>query len=142
MKLSAVIVLGFIAINLFAQPNDSSAQHKNNSVNQASNPVAPENNYKTEAHADAPKTGSPCWYTSSEWWLVIIAGLTGLAIFYQAREMTRATDVMQGQMIEMQKARELENKTLILQYRPKIVIRNAKALNFSFALGEPGECEM
>jgi hypothetical protein len=49
---------------------------------------------------------------------------------------------MEGQLSEMQKSREIENKTLILQYRPKIIIRNVKALQFSFELGKPGECEI
>jgi hypothetical protein len=49
---------------------------------------------------------------------------------------------MAGQLTEMQESRKIENRTLILQYRPRIVIRNAKVLNFSFELGEPGECEM
>jgi hypothetical protein len=40
------------------------------------------------------KSTPPHWYESTEWWLVIIAGLTGVAIAYQAREMKRATEAM------------------------------------------------
>jgi hypothetical protein len=46
------------------------------------------------------------------------------------------------QLTEMQKSREIQTKTLILQYRPKIIIRRAKAVQFNFELGEMGECKL
>ena len=33
----------------------------------------------------------PHWYSSSEWWIVIIAALTGIAVAWQARETAKAT---------------------------------------------------
>ena len=56
-------------------------------------PLAVKGAEKTEPKATT-------WYAALErpdWWLVIIAALTGLAICYQGREMTRATAVMREQ---------------------------------------------
>ncbi len=139
MKYLAVLCL---AVAMFTQPYNCATKNERDTANNTCSAFTLEDNSKAETKTDTPNARSPRWYASSEWWLVIIAALTGLAIAYQAREMTRATDVMQGQMVEMQKSRELENKTLVLQYRPKIIVRNAKALQFSFELGEPGECKM
>jgi hypothetical protein len=46
---------------------------------------------------------------------------------------------MEGQLTEMQESRKIQNKTLILQYRPKIVVRYARALEFNFRFGDMGE---
>jgi hypothetical protein len=66
----------------------------------------------------------------------------GISMRRQTTILRKSAMLMAGQLTEMQESRKLESRTLILQYRPKIVIRNAKALNFSFELGEPGECEL
>jgi hypothetical protein len=97
------ILLCILAVNLFPQPNESSPKHKNQSTDHAGNTFTFNDNRKAEAQADTTKTSPPRWYTSSEWWLVIIAAVTGFAIAYQAREMTRATNVMQAQMAEMRR---------------------------------------
>jgi hypothetical protein len=81
-------------------------------------PTGPRQNDKVEVTALHPEVAvkrvNPMgsirpqhWYASSEWWLVIIATLTGLAIAYQAGEMTRATNVMQGEMTVMQRQVDL-----------------------------------
>jgi hypothetical protein len=45
---------------------------------------------------------------------------------------------MTGQLKEMEKSREIETKTLILQYRPKVTVRFATAYEFNIPdLGEP-----
>jgi hypothetical protein len=110
MRSAAIIVLCFAAIKLLAQPDNSATKRKNNSADQASNTVALNNNDESETQANASDSSSPHWYTALErpdWWLVGIAFLTGLAIAYQAREMTRATNVMQGQMTEMRRQVDL-----------------------------------
>jgi len=51
----------------------------------------------TENKTEKAYSRPPSWCTAlkkSEWWLVIIAALTGFAIAYQAREMTRATNII------------------------------------------------
>jgi hypothetical protein len=146
------LILCVIAVNGLAQPNDSSAQHKDCPADQTCISASSQDNKKPEAHTDTSDNRSPWLYAAlknPDWWLVIIAGLTGIAVAYQAREMKRATEAtgvqathMAGQLTEMQESRKIENKTLILQYRPKIIVRNVKALQFSFELGEPGECEI
>jgi hypothetical protein len=60
-----------------------------------------ESRNKAEATHDSP----PSWCTAlkkSEWWLVIIAALTGIAIASQAREMARTTGIMKNQWATMQ----------------------------------------
>ena len=65
----------------------------------------------------------------------------GVSMRRQTTILRKSATLMEGQLNEMQKSREIENKTLILQYRPKIIIRNAKALQFSSELGKPWECQ-
>jgi hypothetical protein len=145
MKVSIVLILCFIAINLFAQPSDSAAKHKDDSPDKTCIAITSQDNRKSETYTEAPKPSSPHWYASSEWWLVIIAALTGFAIACQARETKLATKAMgiqaghmQGQLTEMQESRKIEIKTLLLQYRPKIIVRGARAFDFNIAnLGEP-----
>lgn len=115
-------------------------------------PQQPEFAGKTEKNSEKPPSYF-CRLVAPETLpntILCIIGIAGVfAAFYtlramkeQAGLMKRQADLMDGQLQEMQKGRELENKTLILQYRPKIIIRNAKALQFSFDLGKPWECEI
>ncbi len=59
----------------------------------------------------------------------------------QRKALGKQAELMAGQLTEMQESRKIENRTLILQYRPKLIVRNAKALQFSYELGQPWECE-
>jgi hypothetical protein len=48
-----------------------------------------------------------------------------------------------AQLAEMQKLRDIQTRTLILQYRPRIIVRGAKASNFNVAdLGEPARANI
>ncbi|MGA7379999.1 MAG: hypothetical protein WBX03_04045 [Terriglobales bacterium] len=127
---------------LAAQPYCSAAQDQQSPQN---SPVESQDQSRPQTHAAAPNDGV-CWLYAAlqrpDWWLVIIAAATGIAIAVQAGEMKNATSVMQGQMTEMQKARELANKTLTLQYRPRIIVRRAKVVQFSTLLNQPQECEI
>lgn len=56
----------------------------------------------------------------------------------QWKAMREQAGLMTSQLEEMKKSWEIETKTLILQYRPKIIVRGARALDFNIAeLGEP-----
>lgn len=109
----AAAILGFAAVNLLAQPNNGAAKNKSNGTWYPPTPAAFVHNEIAAADAETPKASPPKWYASSEWWLVVIAGLTGLAILYQAREMARATEVMQRQLKEMQKAGEIQQRAYV-----------------------------
>ena len=93
-----VAVLWLGALHLVAQPNDSAA--KSQSIPQKAAPAttATQASNKSATQTKTADSNSPHWYTSSEWWLVLIAALTGIAIAYQAREMTRATEAMRDQI--------------------------------------------
>jgi hypothetical protein len=73
---------------------------------------------------------------------VIVGIITLRYLRKQAGEMQLQRKVMVRSLRAMRQQGERENKTLILQYRPKIMVRNAKALQFSFELGKPWECEV
>jgi hypothetical protein len=150
---AAVFALCTIAAILTSEPCCGSSEDQEATAVSWHGPapaVGTEKNY-TEAtnKTEAAKTRPPQWCTAlerPEWWVVIIAALTGFAIAYQAREMRRTTEamgkqaaLMAGQLEEMKKTREIETKTLTLQYRPRLVVRQARALEFNFELGEPGE---
>lgn len=85
-------------INIFAQPSDYSPKPKSDTTVQAQSPLAENDKQVGTAYIKTAKGGYLHWYASSEWWLVIIAFLTGAAIAYQAREMTKATKVMEKQI--------------------------------------------
>jgi hypothetical protein len=82
------------------QPNKTT-DTKNSSANEKPKPtrstVILDNNEGPAKTADKADGNPPHWYTALErpdWWIVIIAALTGGAIVYQAKEMARATEVM------------------------------------------------
>jgi len=109
-------VLCFAAITLIAEPHQSSTNDKNDRTWHPPTTATFDNNEITAADAETSTTSPPNWYASSEWWLVIIAGLTGLTIAYQAREMARATVVMEGQLKEMQDAsKQVSRQASILE---------------------------
>jgi hypothetical protein len=97
MKLIA-ISLCVLAIAVPGQPDKRPTQSQSNPAENGQTTVVFENHSKASDKEAAPKDSSPRWYTPlkrPDWWLVIIAALTGLAIAYQAREMRRATKEME-----------------------------------------------
>jgi len=88
--------------------------------------------------------------------LVVVSGGQGYFLYKQAKllkthashldELANASTVSSGVMTGIGEAitrqAELMSKTMILQYRPKIIVRNAKVLNSSFEFGKPWEFEV
>src|SRR5260221_12213908 len=93
-----VAVLCFGAINLLAQPNNSSPKPESNSAGNSKATPTPEHNGIAAKDAESTKGSSPKGDASSEWMLVYIAALTGLAIAYQAREMAKTTEIIGHQV--------------------------------------------
>src|ERR1035438_800108 len=64
----------------------------------------------------------------------------------QVAEMRKQAELMKAQLEEMRKVSDLEKTTLILQYRPRIIVRNATAKKFSDEIGDviskPVRCEV
>jgi hypothetical protein len=61
-------------------------------------------------------------------------------MFRQWKAMGVQAALMTGQLEEMKESRKIETKTLILQYRPRIIVRNASASDFNVAeLGQPAQ---
>jgi len=95
-------ILCFAAIGLCSQPKDSPAKSESNSTGNPRAASAPEHNGITAKDAESTKGSSPKGYASSEWMLVYIAALTGLAIAYQAREMAKTTEII-GKQADLMK---------------------------------------
>jgi hypothetical protein len=92
----AILCLG--TVNLIAQPKDSPAKNETPAAQSTPMPTPSNNDHKPADQTERAKSDPPHWYTSSEWWLVLIAALTGAAIASQAREMARTTKVMDRQL--------------------------------------------
>jgi hypothetical protein len=106
--------LCLVAINLFGQSEKTSSKNKAETADHAQHTAASIGNERAEANAGASKPSAPPLYTSPEWWLVIIAAGTGLAIAWQARETAKAT-----------RAVERNTKAFIESQRP-IIAADAK----------------
>jgi hypothetical protein len=106
---AAVFALCIIAALLTSEPYCGSREDQETATVSWHSPttaVGTEKN-QTETHnkTETAHNRPPSWCTAlkkSEWWLVIIAAFTGIAIALQAREMARATGVMKNQWTTMQ----------------------------------------
>ena len=98
------LLICLIAVAVTGQPNKTPANREQSANAQTSTSHSRPNNSITSYDAERPINDSPKWYAALErpdWWLVLIAAATGWAIFYQAKEMKAATDVMRGQLKAM-----------------------------------------
>jgi hypothetical protein len=113
-----------------------------------------------------PTDYMPWWYVLIAWpegitvWAIIFTlaaiiwqssatSKAAKAALHQARlmdgqlgEMRRQATQMEAQLQEMKKVSEIENKTLILQFRPRIIVRNAVALTLPSEDDDPGQCAL
>lgn len=70
---------------------------------------------------------------------LVIVGAGGVAAaLVTLRSIRKQADLMAGQLGEMKSSREIETKTLVLQYRPRIVVRFVQADEFNWELGTRG----
>ena len=130
----SVLLLCVVAIGVSSDPEKGTTKHEANPPCQGPSSVTLNNNEKPTTKADAANHDTPKWYAAlqrSDWWLVIIAALTGCAIAYQAAEMRRASDVMRGQLTHMQESLER-------QLRAYVVAEVGSIVNIADPLPEPG----
>jgi hypothetical protein len=114
----AAAVLCFTAVNLFAKPNNSTANDENNGAEYTKFSLALNDCEKPTADTETANASPIDWHTAlkkSDWWLVIIAGLTALAIVYQAKEMASATAEMKKQADIMRRSTEATERSVRLQ---------------------------
>jgi hypothetical protein len=121
MRQAAIVaaLLCVLAVNVTSKPNEVPAKKQQSSNPQGPSSLTVYDENKSTYNADQSDNNPPKWYAPVErpdWWLVLIAGLTGFLIYLQAREMTRATK-------EMQASTEVARKTLVLTQRPRIITR-------------------
>jgi hypothetical protein len=125
--------------------NDTQSQNKTNDARgtvREPQPITVNCNQSTGAVAEHDSKETPERNTSVQWsnWVLVgIAAITAGVIWLQTKatrdsvsKMQQSLGLMEQQRDEMQKAREIANKTLILQYRPRIIVRDAKADRFEW----------
>lgn len=93
--MKTLAIVGVLAVHLLAQPNSTTAKHETDATDHAQQAPTARNNCEPAANAAKTDSEPPRWYTSSEWWLVIVAGLTGIFIAWQARETAHAAKAME-----------------------------------------------
>jgi hypothetical protein len=95
-----------VACCLSCTPNQNAAYNEGASEISSINPLTSVGDATSQGHAESPEEETPKWYASVEWanWvLVVVAGLTGWAIWIQARETANATKAM-GKSVRLQEA--------------------------------------
>src|SRR4051812_6292372 len=96
------VLMCFAAVGLFSQPKDSPTKNEKTATQSTPTPAPSNSDHKPADQTETAKSGSPHWYTPSEWWLVLIAALTGAAIASQAREMAKTTEII-GRQADLMK---------------------------------------
>lgn len=114
LKCASIAVLCILTVNLFAQPNKSTPKNQQNAADNTPHTVTFINNQESPTDAHKAQPHAPTWYASSEWWLVVIAALTGGFIASQASEMRRATEVMQDQLRHMRESSERQLRAYVV----------------------------
>lgn len=131
MKSLTILTLLFgLAVSVSGQP-DKAANQKRQATGQgkpsvvtadSQNKQASGQTDQTEAGRDAPAEKASIershWWSTSEWWLVIIAGLTGCVIGWQSWETRKSANASK----DAASAALLNAQTLINAERPWIVI--------------------
>jgi hypothetical protein len=101
MKIYAlVLVLIFMAIVVSGKPNQAPPKIQDTPNPQARAPLPVNNQNETTYYANKADENPPRWYAAlkrPEWWLVLVAALTGYVIWLQAKEMAKATSAMERQ---------------------------------------------
>jgi len=97
-------------------------------------------------NADPAKSNKDGWDKAAVLSNYLLVFVGGFGILYAARtlrklreqtaQIERQAGLMERQLTEMQTVSELEKTTLILQYRPKIIVRNAIVKSFSDEIGD------
>jgi hypothetical protein len=110
------LIVCILAVHLLGQPRNGAPNNERNADNHAPDTITVINNQKTTADTDKIKAGVSRWYTSSEWWLVIIAGITAAFICWQARETARATRAMRDSLPHQERAAQaaLQNASALV----------------------------
>jgi hypothetical protein len=123
MMLERLAILGLalaLAPVVSGQPNQA-PNSRQQPAKQSKPAVIPANGPNGQANVQTNQADPPKWYKALErpdWWLVIIAGLTGCVISWQSWEMRKAAETG----LESTKAALLNAQALINSERPWILI--------------------
>ncbi|MGA3052691.1 MAG: hypothetical protein ABSD63_00640 [Candidatus Korobacteraceae bacterium] len=123
MRRAVIFTVCVFAIGMPGQPNKAPAAAQNQTQTQTpSTTLNLENCNVTSTQPDTANNSAPDWNTAikravktPDGWLVIVAFLTGCAIWYQAREMARATEEMKKSTTAAEKSAATMEKSVNLQ---------------------------
>jgi hypothetical protein len=158
LKGLAILALSLLVFPVQAHAHSDKAQQTAESQNPAPSvtPVVPQGADGAELQSKAEKhVHADVWVVQTPkkdgldyaaFWInfaLAIAGFAGIGVGIctllflrrQTSEIKRQADFMEGQLKEMQRVSELERATLILQYRPRIIVRSASVKKFSDEVG-------
>jgi len=115
-----------VTLNMPCEPEQAPPNVQGNTALSGPSSIGAQDNQPTSKDLKRSTYSTPCWHatvkrailtglTSSEWWLVFIAGATGLAIVLQVREMKLATNEMKASTIAATRSAEVAEKSIVLQ---------------------------
>src|ERR1700730_17152226 len=122
--LITLAILCGIAVYLAGKPNEAPSTFKQATTDQGVVGFTPRNNLEGNTQTQTTKNESPRPYASAEWMLVYVGILTLIALAYQANEMRKATEAMQGNTEIVRRQADLMEQQTVLSHRPKIIVRN------------------
>ena len=151
--LNRLVILGMsclIAGSMSGQPNQA-ANHKGNDAKQGQPAVISPNGKDEQPNCQAdqakpsgnPPSGNasierPHWWAIPDWWLVIVAGITGAFICWQSWEIRKSAEASRDQV-------EISRKAFVSQFRPRVPVRVVRlteqdgALNVEIWLTNTGD---
>ena len=128
--------------NVSCEPYEAAADKHASPGNSIPSSVPNQQRNPAADHQSGPVKDAPRWCAAIErpdWWTLLIVALTGIAIAYQAREMTntlhaveRQADLMNDQLTEMRNARAQATDHLSLTERPWISLEMQPGSSVSF----------
>jgi hypothetical protein len=124
-KLGIVVGLSVVAVVMSGQPNEAANPNKQGAKqSQPSVIFSDGNNKQPRSQTDQPKPDGnppagdapierPRWWAKSDWWLVVIAGLTGCMVGWQSWETRKAAEAA-NRALEMGKIKERAKIVLVV----------------------------
>jgi hypothetical protein len=111
MKVLLILAVLLITVRVSSQPNGTPQTNQKIADKKDQQPTATfEDNQYSTAHTEKSQKDSSKGYASPEWWLVVVGFLTFGIVCYQS--------------VKTAESAEVAERSLILQFRPRLLIRS------------------